>query len=435
MGWAPWRTGQATSVSSARRLHEPESIEQLQEIVRSASKVRVLGSRHSFNTIADTTGDLVSLERLPRRFDLDVAASTLTVDGAVRYGELCARLDAAGWALHNLASLPHISVAGACATGTHGSGDRSGNLATAVSRLEVVGADGEITTFRRDGADDGFAGAVVSLGALGVVVGVALDVQPSYGMRQDLYEDLPLAAAVEHFDEITRAADSVSLFTEWRGPTFEEVWLKRRVTHDVIDERPPTFFGARPATSELHPIRRLSAEACTPQLGVVGPWHERLPHFRMDHTPSSGKELQTEYILPRRHAADAILAVNAIRDRIAPLLQVSEIRTIAADDLWLSPSYRQPSVAIHFTWIPDWPSVRPLLPIIEAALDPFEPRPHWGKLFAMSGEVIRGRYPRLGGFVALAQRHDPEGRFRNAFLERNVFGGARQVSPGPPEAR
>ncbi len=296
----------------AARLHEPASLERLQEIVRRSDRVKVLGSRHSFNDIADTTGDLVSLRAMPRVFDLDRAAGTVTVDGGVRYGELCTRLDAAGFALHDLASLPHISVAGACATATHGSGDRSGNLATAVSALQVVTADGEATLLPRVGDPETFDGAVVSLGALGVVTAVTLRLQPSFRMRQDVYEDLTLPQVVRHFDDITALGDSVSLFTEWRGPTFEQVWVKRRVTDDRDDDPGPEVFGATRATVPIHPIRRLPADACTQQLGVPGPWYERMPHFRMDHTPSAGAELQSEYLVPRRHGVEALLALDAI---------------------------------------------------------------------------------------------------------------------------
>jgi len=333
----------------ARTIHEPGSLDELEGVVRRGRSLRVLGSRHSFNDIADTTGDLISLARMPRVFELDREARTVTVDGGVRYGELCGPLHAAGFALHNLASLPHISVAGACATATHGSGDRNGNLATAVTAVELLKADGEIVTLSRATDPETFPGAVVALGALGVATRVTLRLQPTFQVRQDLYEDLTLAAVADHFDEITALADSVSLFTEWRGPVFEEVWLKRRVDPATAFVPPPTLHGATRATVPIHPIRRMPADACTEQLGVPGPWHERLPHFRMDHTPSAGAELQTEYLMPRRHAVEALIAVDGLRDRVAPLLQVSEVRTVAADDLWMSTAAGRESVALHFT--------------------------------------------------------------------------------------
>jgi xylitol oxidase len=400
----------------------PRSFEELQSIVRGRHSLRALGSRHSFNDIADTTGTLVSLVELPRIYELDRATGRVRIDGAVGYGELAVQLQADGFALHNLASLPHISVAGACATATHGSGDRSGNLATAVVGLEVVTASGALVSFDRDAGAAPFAGAVVALGGLGIVTALTLEVQPTFEMRQDLYENISLDQVAEHFDEITALADSVSLFTEWHGPGFEQLWLKRRVVSGAPFEPPPLIFGATRATEKIHPIRRMPADALTEQLGIPGPWHERMPHFRLDHTPSAGEELQAEYLVPREHAVDALLAVAALRRRIEPLLQVSEIRTIAADDLWLSTASERASVAIHFTWQPDWEHVRELLPVIEAALAPFAPRPHWGKLFTLAPEAVRATYPHLPGFLELVERHDPDGKFQNAFFERYVSG-------------
>jgi xylitol oxidase len=402
----------------AGRLLEPESLDELQESIRASPRLRLLGSRHSFNDIADTPDDQISLRRMPRIFELDQTAGTVTVDGGVRYGELCGPLDAAGFALNNLASLPHISVAGACATATHGSGDRIGNLATAVAALEVVTADGEIAPLSRDRDPDVFSGAVVSLGGLGAVTSLTLQLEPAFRMRQDLYENLALADVVDHFDEITPSADSVSLFTDWRSPGFEQVWLKRRVPDGDAFEAPPDFFGATRATVPIHPIRRMSAAACTEQLGVPGPWHERLPHFRMDHMPSSGDELQTEYLVPRAQAVRALLAIGSIRDRFSALVQIAEVRTVAADDLWMSTAFGRASVALHFTWLPDWEAVRQVLPALEEALAPFEPRPHWGKLFTMSAEDVQSRYPRLPEFRDLLSRFDPAGKFRNAFVRR-----------------
>jgi xylitol oxidase len=401
----------------ARVIHEPTSLDELQEIVRRSKHLRALGSRHSFNDIADTSGDLVSLARLPRIIDIDRGALTVTVDGGIRYGELCQRLHGEGLALHNLASLPHISVAGACATGTHGSGDRLGSLPTAIVAMTLVRSDGELVSIEGNDID----ATAVSLGALGVVTTLTLRIEPSYEVRQDVYEDLPLEAFARHFDELTESARSLSFFTEWRGPTIDQVWLKRRLVDAQASMPRPDLFGAGLATQDRHPIRGIDAAACTPQLGLAGPWHERLPHFRMGHTPSTGDELQSEYLVPREHAVDAVLALDAIRDRIRPLIQVTEIRTVAADELWLSMAYGRPSLALHFTWKPDVLAVDRLLPDLEAALRPFAPRPHWGKVFTMPPGDVRSGYPRLPEFVALARRHDPEGVFRNAFLDRMVF--------------
>ncbi len=408
-------------VYAAANLHEPHSVAELQEIVHASRSLRPLGSRHSFNDVADTTGDLVSLRHLPRIFEIDSVAATVTIDGGTHYGELCGPLHAAGYALHNLASLPHISVAGACATATHGSGNRLGNLATAVTAMEMVNADGELEALSRLNEPDVFDGMVVALGGLGVVTRLTLDVQPTFEMRQDLYEALPLTRVLDHFDEITALADSVSLFTTWQGPTFEQVWLKRRAVAAETVAPHDTMFDASLARVPLHPISGASTDACTEQLGVPGPWHERMPHFRIEHTPSSGDELQTEYLIPREHAAAMLSALSEVRDQFRQLVQISEVRTVAADRLWLSTAYDRDSVAIHFTWLPDWDRVRKVLPVIENALAPFDPRPHWGKLFTMPPESVRSSYAQLQPFVELLERRDPNRTFRNAFLDRYVI--------------
>ncbi len=408
----------------SRRFFEPESVEELAEIVRGSESIRALGTRHSFNQLADTTGDHVSLARLDVPIRLDREARTVKVGGGQRYGELCQFLESAGFALANLASLPHISIAGSCATGSHGSGVRNPNLAAAASAIGIVRADGEIEPIDRTTPADGLHGAVVSLGALGVVTSVTLDVEPTFRMRQDVYEDLTLSAVVDHLDEIVSAAYSVSLFTDWSGSSFHQVWLKSRLdSEDGVGPPPHELFGARLADRDLHPIRGLPPEACTPQMGRPGPWHERLPHFRLDHTPSAGDELQSEYLVSRADAVAALQAVDTLRARLAPLVLVSEIRTVAADELWLSPAYRRDSVALHFTWKPDVRRVMDLLPVIEAALEPFEPRPHWGKLFAIDAQILRSRYERRPDFVSLARGLDPGGKFRNSFVDAYLFDG------------
>ena len=403
------------------RLQEAASVEQIRSVVRAEQKVKVLGTRHCFNSIADSRDNLLSVIPMHEVVALDATERTVTVDAGITYGQLCPYLDNKGFALHNLASLPHISVAGACSTATHGSGEKNGNLATAVAALEIVTAAGELVKLSRKSDGEVFRGAVVGLGALGVISRITLDIQPAYSVRQYVYENLPLAQMKEHFDSIESSGYSVSLFTDWQKQRINELWIKSRVGDGAPFAAPQEFFGAKLATRNLHPIAELSAENCTEQMGVPGPWYDRLPHFRMGFTPSAGKELQSEYFVPRRNAVDAILAVERLRDQVSPHLLITEIRTIAADDLWMSPCYRQPSVTIHFTWKPDWPAVRRLLPIIEKELGPYQPRPHWGKLFTMPPAELRSRYEKLPDFIQLATKYDPAGKFRNDFLNVNLF--------------
>lgn len=405
---------------STERLKEASSVEQVQRFVKSEEKLRVLGSRHCFNSIADSRHSLLSVMPMHEVVSIDEAARTVTVDAGIKYGQLAPYLDGKGYALHNLASLPHISVAGACSTATHGSGEKNGNLATAVAGLEMVTAAGDLVKLtRRDG--EAFRGAVVGLGSLGAITKVTLDIQPTYTVKQYVYENLPFAQMSEHFDEIQASGYSVSLFTDWQQRRVNELWIKSRVGDGPVFGAPPEFFGAKLATRNLHPIAEISAENCTEQMGVAGPWYERLPHFKMGFTPSAGKELQTEYFVPRRHAVEAILAVERLKDQVSPHLLITEIRTIAEDDLWLSTAYKRPSVTIHFTWKPDWPAVKQVLPLIEKELGPFEYRPHWGKLFTMAPSELKSRYERLGDFVQLAKKYDPQRKFRNDFVNTNVF--------------
>src|SRR5256884_5147190 len=366
---------------STARVHTSSSLDQVQDYVKTENKLKVLGTRHCFNNIADSKDAFLSLKPMDQVIAIDKAKRTVTVGAGITYGQLCPYLDRNGFALHNLASLPHISVAGACTTATHGSGQKNGNLATAASALEIVRADGNVVNLSRERDRETFNGAVVGLGALGVLTKVTLDIQPSFMMRQYVYENLPLGELKDHFDAIESSGYSVSLFTDWQKQRVNEVWIKNRVEAGQAFHATPDFFGAKLATRNLHPIAELSAENCTEQMGVPGPWFERLPHFRMGFTPSAGKELQSEYFVPRQHAIEAILAVERLRDQVSPHLMISEIRTIAADTLWLSPCHKQPCVAIHFTWKQDWPAVWKLLSTIEKELAPFKARPHWGKLF------------------------------------------------------
>ncbi|MEU6144023.1 FAD-binding protein [Streptomyces sp. NPDC047081] len=402
---------------TAKELQRPHSLDALRSLVAGSAAVRVLGSGHSFNEIAEPgpEGVLLSIAGLPPVIDVDTTARTVRVSGGVRYAELARVVHAHGLALPNMASLPHISVAGSVATGTHGSGVTNGPLASAVREVEIVTADGSTVTIGR--GDDRFDGAVTSLGALGVVTALTLDLEPAFEVEQHLFTELPLEGLDSAaYETIAGAAYSVSLFTDWRAPGFRQVWLKRRT-----DQPLPDFPWAAPATEKLHPVPGMPAENCTEQFGVPGPWHERLPHFRAEFTPSSGDELQSEYLLPRSAAVAALTALDGIRGTVAPVLQTCEVRTVAADPQWLSPAYGRDSVALHFTWIADTASVLPVVRRVEEALDAFGPRPHWGKVYTVPASVVRERYPRLDDFRTLARALDPQRKFTNAFV-RDVLG-------------
>jgi xylitol oxidase len=394
----------------ASRFHRPDSVPRLQELVAGSRRIRALGSGHSFSPIADTTEDLVSLAGLPPIARIDADTATVTVSAGMRYGDVTGMLNAAGFALPNLASLPNISIAGACSTGTHGSGDGNGALATSVSALELVGADGELRTVHR--GDPEFPGSVVALGALGIVTALTLDLVPAFQVRQWVYEGL---RGFDDVEEVLASAYSVSLFTYWAGNGFEQVWVKQR---DTDPELPPSWLGATRADGPRHMERGVDPAHCTEQLGVAGPWNERLPHFRLEFVPNRGDELQSEYLLPRTSLVDALGALDRIRHTVAPVLQESEIRSIAADDLWLSLAHERDSAAVHFTWVADAAAVLPVVAAVEAVLEPFGARPHWGKIFGIEPDAVRALWPRLPDMERLLHRHDPAGKFRNAMLDR-----------------
>jgi alditol oxidase len=401
-------TNWAGNISFASALERPQSVPELQQLVASSEKVRVLGTGHSFNRIADSTGTLVSVADLPKV--IEVGDGGVTVSAGLRYGEVTAALQSKGLALHNLGSLPHIFVAGACATGTHGSGDTNGPLADAVNAITFVDASGELVTLTRGDAD--FPGSVISLGALGVTVSLTLDVQPSYELSQIVYDGLPVDRLGSDFAEVMGSAYSVSAFTDWVDPGVM-VWRKQRADVPIEAE----WLGGRVADGPRHPIKGMPADYATQQGGVPGPWNERLPHFRLEFTPSNGDELQSEYFVSRDRAAEAFEALRALGNQLAPVLQVSEVRTIAADDLWLSPSQGRDTVALHFTWIQDENAVLPVAAAIEEALNPLDARPHWGKVFAADAAYLRTAYPKVPDFLDLAAKYDPTSKFRNPYLD------------------
>ncbi len=405
---------------STSNVHYPKTLEEVQEIVKSCTKLRGLGSRHSFNKIADSTENQIYLKEFNKVISLDRTANTVTVGAGMKYGELCQYLHENGYALHNLASLPHISVAGSIATATHGSGVRNGNLSTGVSAIEFVNGSGELVTLsRKDG--ESFNGAVVGLGAIGIVVSVTLDLQPTFNMQQVVYLNLPMAELEKNFLEIMSGGYSVSLFTDWRNKTINEVWIKNRIEEGVASTMAPEFYGAKLATKNMHPVENLGAENCTEQMGVPGPWYERMPHFKMGFMPSAGEELQAEYFIPIEHGYAAMMAMETLHEKISPHLFISEIRAVAADDLWMSPCYKQTCAVLHTTWKQE-DIVMDLLPLVEQQLAPFNPRPHWAKLFTIAPSVLQSRIEKLGDFKQLLQQYDPTGKFRNEFIEANLFG-------------
>ncbi len=402
----------------AKNLYHPNNVQQIQELVKQSAKIKALGSKHCFNDIADTFETQVSCENLNKI--VSIGEKSVTIESGLKFGQLCSTLNEKGFGLHNLASLPHISVVGACATATHGSGVNNKNLAAAVSAIEFAAGNGDLITLSHEKDGDKFNGAVVNLGGLGIVTKITLDTEKSFEVRQDCFQNLSLEELKTNFEALMSAGYSVSLFTDWKQDFFNQIWIKSRLDRDFT-EFDKDFFGAVKCTENIHPIAGISAKNCTEQMGVGGVWYKRLPHFKMGFTPSVGAELQSEYFVARENAVEAIFALKKIREKIAPLLLISEIRTIAADEMWLSPNYKRDSVAFHFTWEQKIDEVMRLLPIIESNLEPFNAKPHWGKLFTMPKERIHSLYEKTPDFIALLAEYDPNGKFRNQYLERNIL--------------
>jgi alditol oxidase len=397
-------------IFNAARVHRPGSIDSLRQIVAGCRRIRALGCGHSFSAIANTTDDLVLLDGLPQTVVIDPATLTATVPTGMSYSVLAEELHRAGFALANLASIPDISIAGACATGTHGSGNDQRVLAAEVTRIQLVGSDGDLVELQRDVDQDKFAGSVVALGALGIVTQLTLDIEPAYDMTQWVHLGIPLDDLQDRLDDIFSAGYSVSAFTDWLSGE-AAVWLKCRV-----DEPESECTIGTPARRTVHPVPGMAPDLCTEQLGTAGPWHERLPHFRPKPAAGKGNELQSEFFLPRNAAQRAVVALREIGPHLAPVLLVSEVRTVRGDDLWLSPAYGRDSTTFHFTWMSDEAVVWPAIAAIEERLMPLGARSHWGKMSSVNPGTVITSYERAPDFERLTYEFDPTLKFRNDFV-------------------
>jgi xylitol oxidase len=407
---------------TSHKVYHPASVEQVQQIIKNNNKLKCLGSKHSFSTIADTDGFLISTDKLKSVISLDEKNWSVSVEPGITYGDLALYLHQHGYALLNLASLPHISVAGACATATHGSGVKNGNLSSAVNAIEFVDGTGNVHSFSRKGDPDIFNGLVVHLGALGVVTKVSLDIVRDFNMSQVVYRHLPFENLKQSFAEIMSAGYSVSLFTNWSEEKINQVWVKSFNDTASSDKAPDEFYGASLSQTDMHPVDDQSAETCTVQRGVIAPWFEILPHFKMGFKPSTGKELQSEFFVHKDAGFAAVEAMQELGKQISPYLFVSEIRSVKADELWMSPAYRQDCITLHTTWHQDEKVITDLIPLVEKALRPFDPIPHWAKLSSRPAAVLAPAYPRMGDFRELCNRFDPQKKFLNKYLGEFVFG-------------
>ena len=390
----------------------PKSISELQKVVADSRKVRAYGSGHSFNTLADTDGTLIAFSEFDKNIEIDSSKMLVRVPAGVRYGEVAPKLHANGFALRNMGSLPHITVVGATSTGTHGSGVGNKNLSGSIAEIELITATGDAITLDQSE----LPAARVALGSIGIIHHLTLDIVPTYEVAQTVYFDLPFVQLISNLDAILSAGYSVSVLSMWGDEYVDQVWVKSKIgTNPVLTQN--EWFGAKLATRKSNPIREADSAAATEQFGLPGPWFERLPHFKLDFTPSFGEELQTEYFIDRKDAPAALNAIYKIREELSELIMVCEMRTVAQDENWLSEAYGRETFVFHFTWRPNIPAVEKLLLKIEASLEPFKARPHWGKVFTNNAFDFSSLYPKFNSFITYRGTYDPSRKFVNKLLE------------------
>ncbi len=403
---------------SAGEFLEINSISQLQEVINNSDKVKVLGTGHSFSPIADTSGSLISIKKLDPEIHIDSKMQTVSVSAGTSYAQLARYLEANGWALENLASLGEITVAGAIMTGTHGSGSSNTVLSNAVVEIEMILASGEKLLLNQQNLEE-FNGFIVSFGALAVFTRLKLKIVKSFSIKQIVYENITSKSVSEYFDEIFDNAYSVSYFNSWAKNSTGQIWMKFLSDKDT-STLPKNAFGGNLAVANQHPVKVNDPSTCTEQMGAPGKWLYRLPHFKLDSSPASGDEVQTEYLVDRKYVKEYIEELSLIGDEIADKVYATEIRTIKADNLWLSGAYERPTVGFHFTWKKS-ADIETFLPKIEQILGQNGGRPHWGKLFSTNKNQLITRYPKFSNFQQLLKKYDPDGKFRNQFIDRYFY--------------
>ena len=400
---------------SSQNYIEIENLTQLQKVIESSNKLKVVGTSHSFSEIADTTGTLISLKNLDSEIEIDEKSQTVKVSAGTSYANLAKYLEKNGWALSNLASLGEISIAGAVMTGTHGSGSNNKVLSDSVVAIEMILSSGDKFVIDRKNFAQ-FSGFVVSFGALAVFTKLTLKIVRSFSVKQVVYENVPIQSVLENFNEIFDRPYSASYFSNWSPKNTGQIWMKF-LDDDKYPELQSKAYGGNLALSNQHPVKVNDPGNCTEQMGVAGKWLFRLPHFRLNSSPASGDEVQTEYLVDRDHVQGYINELTKIGEDIAARVYATEIRTISSDDLWLSGAYGRETVGFHFTWKKS-PEVKDFLPEIENILGKNNGRPHWGKLFSTPRAQLIDRYPMYEEFRQLIQKYDSGNKFRNKFIEQ-----------------
>jgi xylitol oxidase len=400
---------------SAKEFIEIDNISKLQQVVSNSQGVKVLATGHSFNAIGDTKYTLISLKNLSNGIEIDSQNAQALIPAGMSYADAARYLESNGWAFSNMASLGEVTIAGAISTGTHGSGSNNGVLSTSVVGLEIVLGSGELITIDESNSEE-FAGFVISLGSLGVFTKIKMKIVPSFSVKQFVYENIGIQAVAENFDTVFNSAYSVSYFSNWAKNSTGQIWMKF-LDDSSSDNLSDNWLGANQAKAKQHPVKINNPDPCTDQLGISGKWLYRLPHFKLDSSPASGDEVQTEYLVDRKYVNEYIQDLRTIGDEIAPRVYATEIRTIKSDELWLSGAYQRETVGFHFTWKKS-DTLVDFLPRIEEILGKHDGRPHWAKLFSVKSDELSARYPKYSNFEALLKKYDPKKKFRNKFIDQ-----------------
>uniref|UniRef100_A0A915D0Y3 FAD-binding PCMH-type domain-containing protein n=1 Tax=Ditylenchus dipsaci TaxID=166011 RepID=A0A915D0Y3_9BILA len=410
---------------STQDIKYPTTTAGVQQLVKECKgKIRPVGTRHSFSEIANTNDTLICLVHMNLILSVDPSVPSVTVQAGITYTDLIPFLQSIGLAIPMMASLGEISIAGAINTAVHGSGAGIGNLATQVLGLQMVLADGSVVQYSKGQNDTELAAATVGLGALGIVTQVTLQAQPTYNLAINVFENMDMSVLDTQLYNITHSGYAINMWSTFGTPgVLDQVWITTKVDSNGVNAygNVSQLYGAPAATAQSSPIAALPPTYVVPQMGIVGPYYERLTDYDLGLSGQEGQQTQSEYYVDFDDFVPALKALQTLSAEINAVVYVALFRITEKDELWMSPQYKKTTMAIHFSWQPKLDQVMALLPKIEAALAPFNPIPHWGKLYTLKPEQYLPLLPKYPEWREQVELHDPTHKFRNKWLEENIF--------------
>jgi L-gulonolactone oxidase len=425
--WSNWAGDQQCA---PRAFERPASTAEIGTVLERAAaageRVRVAGSGHSFTDAACTDGRLLSLERMDRVLDVDRASGLVRVEGGITINALSATLAQHGLAFENLGDIDVQSIAGAISTATHGTGARLRNISAQVESVELVLADGSTLVCAAGDEDPtNYLAARVGVGSLGVIAAVTLRAVPAFTLR-GVDKPAPLSETLDRLEQLGEENDHFEFFV------FPHADMALTRTNNRVDEPPRERSRAREYAEDVLLTNHAFHAFC--RVGRAFPrWIPQLNRTvtrlagsstRVDRSdrifasPRLVRFTEMEYALPREHTAEAVRRVmELVPSRGFEVPFPIEVRLVAEDDALLSPVHGRPSgyVAVHMFQGMEW---EPYFRAVEAIMDDYEGRPHWGKRHFQTAETLRPRYPHWDDWQAVRARLDPEGRFSNAYSDR-----------------